>query len=112
MNELIGLLTNNPRSKWHELLQPNFVKIVNKGPERYISLVEEGDLDYYAVIPEELKEDYPWRYNIGDIVTTNGLDRKVIEELPAFVYIKDNEVMTVFFKDDLVISNVEKLIEG
>ena len=35
-----------------------------------------------------------------------------IEELPAFVYIKDNEVMTVFFKDDLVISNVEKLIEG
>lgn len=35
-----------------------------------------------------------------------------IEELPAFIYIKDNEVMTVFFDNDLVISNIEKLIEG
>lgn len=96
MEELIDLLTNNPRSKWYDLLQPYFVKIVNKGPERYISLIEEGDLDYYAVIPEELKEDYPWRYNIGDIVTTNGLDRKIIEELPAFDPRRGLEVDRVF----------------
>ncbi len=35
-----------------------------------------------------------------------------IEQIPAFVYIKDNEVMTVFYKNDLTINNVESLIEG
>ena len=30
-----------------------------------------------------------------------------IEQIPAFVYIKDNEVMTVFYKNDLTINNVE-----
>lgn len=35
-----------------------------------------------------------------------------IEQLPAFVYIKDNEVVIVFSKEDLNINNVKSVIEG
>ena len=49
-----------------------------------------------------------------DEFLTNFLNERQIEieQIPAFIYIKDNEVVTVFFKDDLTIGNVESLIEG
>lgn len=48
-----------------------------------------------------------------DFLTKFLNERQIkIEQIPAFVYIKDNEVMTVFSKDDLVLSNVEQIIEG
>lgn len=83
-SKILGILEWSNRSNWFDQITPLIkeVDMINRksrfseddGTDFYTS-------DWFTFIPEELDINYPWKFNIGDIVT-DGNDIMVVIHLP------------------------------
>jgi len=70
-----NIFKNVDRSEWYNLIKPLIEDVDMKTRKSKIGKY------WYAFIPDELKIDYPWKYNIRDILT-DGTNIRVIRALP------------------------------